>query len=258
MNRQVLNHPKLRICGLLACLVLGAAACAEPLPLAEDLADEIVIPYDEADPAAGRFLYSYRYPAVDPSHPDAAIVNTFFEYEVSDTVNFRAPMDAENWESTGENVEKAITYTVTCNNDEYFSVLVCTRETAAGETYTSYAGNTFSRLEQKPGYTTTLPQILGILSSHESDTWLQDRQTARADAFVRAMIWEQLEENPDSLPFYEDFTEEDLELIFYPEEDFYLDESGNPVFFIQPGDAAPLEEGLMIFPLSLEEILDEM
>lgn len=258
MKHQALKQRKQWICCLLAFLFLGAAAAAEPLPLTEDLAGEIVILYDEADPAAGRFLYSYRYPAVDPSHPDAAIVNTFFEYEVSDTVNFRAPMDAENWESTGENVEKTITYTITCNNDDYFSVLVCTRETAAGETYTSYAGDTFSRLEQKPGYTTTLPQILGILSSHESDTWLQDRQTARADAFVRTMIWEQIDENPGNLPFYDDFSEEDLELVFYPEEDFYLDESGNPVFFIQPGDAAPLEEGLMIFPLSLEEILDEM
>ena len=258
MKFHALKQRKQWICCLLACLILGSAAIAEPLPLTEDLADEIVILYDEADPSAGRFLYSYRYPAVDPSHPDAVIVNTFFEYEVSDTVNFRAPMDAENWESTGENVKKTITFTVTCNNDDYFSVLVCTRETAAGETYTSYIGDTFSRLEQKPGYTTTLPQILGILSSHESDTWLQDRQTARADAFVRTMIWEQIGENPDNLPFYDDFSEEDLEMIFYPEEDFYLDESGNPVFFIQPGDAAPLEEGLIIFPLSLEEILDEM
>ena len=258
MKHHALIPPKAWICCLLSGLLLGTAAAAEPLPLTEDLADEIVIRYDETDPASGTFRYSYRYPAVDPAHPDAAVVNTFFAYEVSDTVNFRAPMDAENWESSGEDVEKSVTYTITCNNDDFFSVLICTRETAAGETYTSYAGDTFSRLEQTPGYTTTLPQILGILSSHESDTWLQDRQTAKADAYVRAMIWERIGENPDQLPFYADFTEEDLELIFYPEEDFYLDESGNPVFFIQPGDAAPLEEGLMLFPLSLEDILDEM
>ena len=260
MKHHALIPPKAWICCLLSGLLLGTAAAAEPLPLTEDLADEIVIRYDETDPASGTFRYSYRYPAVDPAHPDAAVVNTFFAYEVSDTVNFRAPMDAENWESSGEDVEKSVTYTITCNNDDFFSVLICTRETAAGETYTSYAGDTFSRLEQTPGYTTTLPQLLGILSSHESDTWLQDRQTAKADALVREMVWDRLgdlpAENPEiRLP--EAMEEEALDYAFFPEEDFYLDETGNPVFYLQPGFAEGTDE-LLCFPISIEEILDEM
>ena len=242
----------------IAMVLLCGSAIADPLPMTEDLTGEITIYYNGTDSADGSFTYSYRYPAADPEHPDAAIVNSFFEYEVSDTIGFRAPMDAENWESSGDTVRKDVSYTVTCNNDSYFSVLVYTREITADGDFGSYAGDTFSRTEKKPGYTTTLPQILGILSSYESDTWLQERQTAKADAFVRSMIWERIEDNPDDFPYYEDFSEEDLEYIFYPEEDFYLDESGNPVFFIQPGDAAPPESGLLIFPITLEEILDEM
>ena len=185
-------------------------------------------------------------------------MNTFYEYEVSDTINFRAPMDAENWAHTGENVSKDVRYQITCNNDAYFSVLIQVTETTPEETFVTYAGNTFNRTEKRPGYTTTLPQMLGILSSYESDTWLQERQTAKADAYVRAMIWEQMEDNPEERPYFDTFAEADLEYIFYPEEDFYLDGNGNPVFFLQPGDAAPAEAGLMTFPLTLEDILDEM
>ena len=248
-----------KLISLTMALALGiSAAAADSLPLTEELKGEVVLPYEEDNAEGGSFTYSYTYPAVDPAHPDAAIVNTFFEYEISDTINFRAPMDAENWAHTGENVNKSVSYEVTCNNDSYFSVLIRVTETTPEDVFETFAGNTFSRTEQRPGYTTTLPQILGILSSYESDTWLQERQTAKADAYVRAMIWAQIEENPEGLPFYDDFAEEDLEYIFYPEEDFYLDEDGNPVFFLQPGDAAPTEAGLMTFPLTLEDILDEM
>ena len=243
---------------LLTVLALPCAALADPLPLVDDLAGEIVIPYDENDPSAGSFTYVYAYPAADPAHPDADLINTFFEYEASDTAAFRAPMDAENWQPLGVTARKEVSCTVTCNNDSFFSALIQTRETADGETYASFRGAVFSRLDPKPGFTITLPQLLGILSVTEGDTWLQERQTEKADACVRALIWERIEDNPEDLPFFDGFTEEDLARIFYPEEDFYLDENGTPVFFLQPGDAAPAEAGLITFPLPLEEILDEM
>ena len=43
-----------------------------------------------------------------------------------------------------------------------------------------------------------------------------------------------------------------------PEEDYYLDENGEPVFYINPGSAAPVEFGLLTFPITLEEIDDEL
>jgi len=89
------------------------------------------------------------------------------------------------------------------------------------------------------------------------DTWLQERQTEKADACVRALIWERIEDNPEDLPYFDTFTEEDLARIFYPEEDFYLDENGNPVFYLQPGFAME-GGGLTEIPITLEEILDEM
>ena len=73
-----------------------------------------------------------------------------------------------------------------------------------------------------------------------------------ADSLVREMVWERLEE----MGITDGLEEEMLEYGFFPEEDFYLDETGNPVFYLQPGFA---EEGeALTFPLSIEEIRDEM
>ena len=55
-----------------------------------------------------------------------------------------------------------------------------------------------------------------------------------------------------------DYTEEYLAEDLNPEEDYYLDEDGEPVFYINPGIAAPQECGLLTFPLTLEEIDDEL
>ncbi len=243
---------------LLVLLLCCSAALADPLPLADDLAGEETILYDEENPSAGRYVFRYRYPRIDESAPDAYLVNSFYDYEVSNALGFEVPMNADYYASTGEDASKDISYTLTCNNDEYFSILLCTREEMEGITVVSYAGHVFSRSEGNPGSTLTLPQLLAILSTRESDTWLQDRQTARADTLIRELIWAQIKENEAGIGYLEDFNEEAFADCFFPEEDFYLDKTGNPVFFLQPGSAAPEEAGLLTFPISLEEILDEM
>ena len=70
------------------------------------------------------------------------------------------------------------------------------------------------------------------------------------------MIMERLRDS-DDVELCEDFDEETLEFFFFPEEDFYLDETGNPVFYLQPGMAEDSDR-LLRFPITIEEILDEM
>ena len=67
-----------------------------------------------------------------------------------------------------------------------------------------------------------------------------------------------IQDNEQEIPFYSDYTEEYLAEDLNPEEDYYLDEDGEPVFYINPGIAAPEESGLLTFPLTLEEIDDEL
>ena len=70
-----------------------------------------------------------------------------------------------------------------------------------------------------------------------------------------------IEENEAGIDFSADFTEEKLSRVFFPEEDYYLDENGDPVFFLQPADVfdeVPEGADLITFPIPREDILDEL
>ena len=243
---------KKTICFCLACLLLGfrTAALADPLTMAEDLQEEVRIGLN----GNAEYIYSFRYPQVDPSDPSAELINSFYQYKADDAVGFEIPMNADYYraQGTAENVTVEITYQVTCNGEDFFSVLILTNQ----DGFTSCAGHTFSRKNIRPGSSVALPYLLGMLESEETDTWLQDRQTGKADEIVREMVWERLGET-EGIRLREDLTREDLDYGFFPEEDFYLDEREQPVFYLQPGFAE--ESGsLTVIPISIEEILDEM
>ena len=248
-----------RFLSILLILVLSALpVLADPLPLLEDYAEDIVIPYDESDPSAGIFSYSYRYPHVDEDADGGMEINVFFSELLDYELGFTMPMIQDAFE--GFDSSTVITYTVTCNNDDYFSVLIRKEEVNPDISRTSWNACVFSRKNGSPGVTYTLPKVLGILSSNESEEWLQNRQTEKTNSLIREMVWDMIENNPDGLD-YGDLTEETLSYIFFPEENFYLDENGDPVFYLQPADVfAEVPEGtdLFIFPIALEDILDEL
>lgn len=248
-----------RFLSILLILVLSALpVLADPLPLLEDYAEDIVIPYDESDPSAGIFSYSYRYPHVDEEADGGMEINVFFSELLDYELGFTMPMIQDAFE--GFDSSTVITYTVTCNNDDYFSVLIRKEEVNPDISRTSWNACVFSRKNGSPGVTYTLPKVLGILSSNESEEWLQNRQTEKTNSLIREMVWDMIENNPDGLD-YGDLTEETLSYIFFPEENFYLDDNGDPVFYLQPADVfAEVPEGtdLFIFPIALEDILDEL
>ena len=107
---------------LLALVLSVLPALADPLPMLEDYAEEIVIPYDESDPSAGIFSYSYRYPHVDENAEGGMEINVFFTDLLDYELGFTMPMIQDAFE--GFDSSTVITYTVTCNNDDFFSVLI--------------------------------------------------------------------------------------------------------------------------------------
>ena len=243
---------------LLAASLFILPALADPLPLLEDYAEDIVAPYDESDPSAGVFTYSYRYPHPDESAEGGAEINAFYTDLIDYDLGFTMPMIQEAFE--GFDSSTFITYTVTCNNDDYFSVLILKDESNPDISRTSWNAQVFSRKFGSPGLTYTLPKVLGILSANENEEWLQNRQTEKANRLIREMVWDMVQENRDGLD-YGGLTEEILDYIFFPEENFYLDENGDPVFFLQPGDLfaeVPEDTELFIFPIPLQDILDEL
>ena len=231
---------------------------ADPLPLLDDYAEDIVIPYDESDPSAGIFSYSYRYPHVDEQADGGMEINVFFSDLLDYELGFTMPMIQDAFE--GFDSSTVITYTVTCNNDDFFSVLIRKEENNPDISRVFWNACVFSRKNGSPGVTYTLPKVLGILSANESEEWLQNRQTEKANSLIREMVWDMIQDNPDGLD-YGNLTEETLSYIFFPEEQFYLDANGDPVFYLQPGDVfdeVPENAELFTFPIPMEDILDEM
>ena len=239
---------------ILALLIPGSAALADPLALLEDYGAQF-----EEEYAGGTFTCSYRYPHVDDTAEGGAEINAFYEYLLNDTLDNYVPMIQDAYE--GEDASIAVDYTVTCNNDDFFSVLVRTEKRNPDQDVVFWEAHVFSRKESLGDATFTLPRYLGLLETAESDTWLQDRQTGKADELIREMVWDMIEENEAGVAYSDSFDEEALARVFFPEEDFYLDENGDPVFFLQPGDVCdevPEDAGLILFPIPLADILDEM
>ena len=207
----------------LVLFLAAGTAIADPLVLDDDLTDTLVVLYNPDDPSAGSYTYTYRYPHVSENEPDAGKINPFYEdqiYTLETNIHFMAVI--------GDDIR------------------------------TVWSGHTFSRQDDLSDSTFDLPRMLGILSAGEQDEYQLARQTEKASRIVRRMIMDQIAENRSGLPYYADFSEDDLLDVFYPEEDFYLDGDGNPVFYLEPGIAADESAGYLFFPVRLEDIADEL
>ena len=109
------------------------------------------------------------------------------------------------------------------------------------------------------GSATNLPRFLGLLSDSETDEWLLERQKEKADALIRKMVWHRLTAlaSNGTILLNPEMTEETLDWSFYPEEDFYLNANGDPVFFLQPGIVSD-DSDRIDFPFTVAEIDDEL
>ena len=171
---------------------------------------------------------------------------------------YDAPTMADYYADLGEDYTVRITYEITLNSDEYFSVRLTKVMEYEGETAVIWEGNTFSRESGMPGSVFSLPNLLGRLEAGETDDWLEDRQVQKVRSAVYRLVWDQISGRVEDLPFDPVLTRESLEQIFDPELDFWLDETGNPVFFIIPDQSEFPEAEFLTISLTLEEIDDEI
>lgn len=251
------------------CIVLIICVCllqavsfsfADSILLCEDSVGEFSVHYNESDSDSPMYYFSWCLPRLDGSDEFSNAVNSYYSDQIIYQQDFDVPCIADSFYGiTDEDSHLSWAYELHCNNGDYLSFLIIKTEFSQGHQSVTYTGNTFSQSNIKPGSTVALPYLLGILDNEDSDdTWLENRQTEKADEIVRELILDEIQ-NPDSnIPYYSDSAYDIIQYCFFPEEDFYMNESGNPVFFIQPGFIAPEEYGLMIFEVDLEDILDEM
>lgn len=243
---------------LVVCLMLASSALADPLPLADGLSGVACYPEGSTE-ANAAYIYRYAYPLVAAEDEVSLMINDFYAYMVDDALGFAAPMAAEDV-SGGIQAHTTITSEVTCNNNAYFSVKIVNESFMGAADSHVISGHVFARQGDKAGTVVALPYLLGILSADETDSWMLDRQTAKADDMVRGLVWDVIQDqlSDGAVEYYDDLTYEIFEANFYPEEDFYLDADGNPVFFLQEGTVAPVSTGVLYFPFTLEELLDEI
>ena len=250
-----------RYMALFACLILAALSAlslAEPMTLGDDLAGVVCWP-EGSDESHAAYVFSYRYPQLLGDSENAGVINEFYAYTADDDLTFKAPMDADSLPPDALPSRREVSYEITCNNDEYFSVLLRSSASINGEDILTCSAQVFCHTSGKAGHLITLPYLLGILEGGENDTWLEERQKLKANTCVNDMIWAQIEARAArGESFLPDFDRELLEAYFYPEEDFYLDEHGNPVFFLQPGIAQEEAAGILLFTSTLDELLDEI
>ena len=240
-------------------LLITPCALAEGVHVVGDNAGEVYCP-EGSDAQTAQYVYRYQYPLLENTGETAQMINDFYDYLISDAKDFMIPMTYETLEVSPVQAYTAITSQVMCNNEDYFSVLVTTESFMGAETSQILAGHTFALQGGKAGTCISLPYLLGLLEADENDTWMQDRATAKATELVYGLVGSIIEEQKAEgiIAYYDDLTREELEAQFYPEEDFYLDENGNPVFYVQPSYIASSAEGVLTFPFTLEELLDEL
>lgn len=241
---------------LLTMLLVFTPALAEDVMFSDDLTGVYIYP-ENATEADALYLYRYAYPQLAGDSDLALLFNDTYAYAASDALGFEAPMLASAMQAGDPQKVVDVSYEVTCLNDEYLSVAVYKRVTMADDVTLIVSGHVFSLTGGKAGTITSLPYLLGLLEPGETDEWYLDRQTQKADACVRELVWDRLQTLHGSA-IYDDLTFEEFAEGFYPEEDFYLNPQGDPVFYMMAGSVAPEEQGLILIDIPMDELLDEI
>lgn len=245
---------------LLTLALLPLPAMAEaPFTFADDITGMYTWP-EGASEAEASYVYRYTYPQIAGDSTLAMNINEVFRYDAADALAFECPMYASDHPAELGQMQVELTYEITHLSSEALSVRIDKTVTVGESVSRTVKAYTFKLTGALAGTVTSLPYLLELVTDNSADEWLIDRQIAKADACVRDMVWVMIEDDmdkPDSL-IEPDRAEEEFEYGFYPEEDFFLDEEGNFVFFIQEGVIAPFEAGQFFYTITLEDLLDEL
>lgn len=245
---------------LLTLALLPLPAMAEaPFTFADDITGVYTWPEGASETDAS-YVYRYAYPQIAGDSTLAMNINEVFRYDAADALAFECPMYASDHPAELGQMQVELTYEITHRSSEALSVRIDKTVTVGESVSRTVKAYTFKLTGALAGTVTSLPYLLELVTDNSADEWLIDRQIAKADACVRDMVWVMIEDDmdkPGSL-IDEDRAEEEFEYGFYPEEDFFLDEEGNFVFFIQEGVIAPFEAGQFFYTITLEDLLDEL
>jgi len=235
--------------------LIAMPASAQTLTLAQSLVGEATYPEGSTVDNA-KFLLTYAYPQVTPETEADKNINTYYQEIRDELLQVTAPMLYDQ-ASGGMDAEISaymhINYQVTANTDDFFSVVLSQEQFVGAAESQTIQANVFARTGDGAGGLITLPTMMGFPEGDEvTATNLVD--------MVYQLVWDIIVEQMQTgtVEYFEELTEENLFEEFYPESDFYLDDQGNIVFFVQPSMIASGAEGLLTFPFSPSELMSEM
>ncbi len=154
------------------------------------------------------------------------------------------------WSADDEGSEPeswVLDYEITRNDAEYLSVVLHLRQlSGSGETETLSADNF---LRENAPRKITLSELLGTETADGS---------SRSADLVYDLIWEIVQVGMENVEgdYLDGLTLDSVRSAFNPETDFYLDDNGNIVFFIEPGLLAGEIAGVLLYPFSPYELGD--
>lgn len=213
------KHYYALVAALLVCL---HACCAG--------AEHVIVPLENTeyypDEDGWTYCYEYRVPQLETGMTDVAamMVNDTLMTALDEMRELVLPMFAANEEMTQNGpVTICQDYRVTCNDEHFFSLLITRVETDDTGSFYTLDSEVFDVGGEYMGETLTLRGV--VMVGESSD------QISRA---VLPVLYEQFVLLQQQGVCRQDITREDFEALCSPTLDFYADENGNAVFFLQP------------------------
>ncbi|NLC31858.1 MAG: hypothetical protein GX781_00985 [Clostridiales bacterium] len=182
------------------------------------------------------YHYIYRIPQIQGEDDLAQELNHYFDGALGEMTNLVLPMYAADpiMGGKGSN-EVSDEYSVTCNNDDFFSVLLQHRQSMEGDVIYSLSSVVYAVSGEYRGESLTLRGLAG--------------EIGESSAQLAQLVVQDVAKKLDN----QDLDIEYLTKEFFPQTHFYADEEGHIVFYLQPGILG-LDNQPVFFTYTAEEL----
>ena len=242
------------VCLTLACLLVSFASLADGMEIAQPIQGEQAYPQG-AEQAA--YVFRYAYPQFIAERETDHDINAYYQALCDDLREVIIPQSVEAsamYAEPGAPVNYTeIGYQLTANADDYVSVILTNKQFLGYSESESLSANVFARDGIYAGQPVALSQVMGL--EQEGDELAEG--SSYASRLVYKLVWQIIQEQQASKQrdYFEELTQEHLEMALNPETDFYIDMDGNLVFYVQVGMIAGEVEGVLVFPFAMAELL---
>ncbi len=242
------------ICAIFLCLAMPLWALGEALEIGDPITGVQTYPEGATEQDAG-YVFRYAFPQFQAVTEADKAINAYYAAMCDD---LRAVLAIgaviETVAPSGEKPPTQFTdiqYQVTAVTDAYVSVTLTQKQFMGYVESETLSANVFARDGLYAGQPVSLSQVMGMEQEQGAD------QKSYAAELVYKLVWRIVEEQKASLEkdYFDDLTQKDLEAVFSPETDFYIDLDGNLVFYVQAGVIAGDVEGILTYPFSMAELL---